>query len=319
MYLIAEIGFNHNGNLELAEKMIREAADAGADAVKFQTFKADDIALPSSPHYDLIKKGELSLNDHEALFKTAAAAHVDFLSTPFSKAGIDLLQQTGVPAFKIASMDCTNHPLLKLIAETGKPLYISTGMAGLSELADTLDFLKKHNCTDITLLHCISNYPAKAEELNLAVIPYLKSLFNVRVGYSDHYPGVEACIAAAMLGADVIETHFTLDKTIPGGDHSHSADPSDLKHLKQTLDLYKTMQGSRETIFNRPDRSCAKEYRRGVYAAVDLNAGEVINEENLFCTRPESDFSPNDIEHLKGRPLARSIPACHPVTRESLA
>ena len=318
MYLIAEIGFNHEGDIELAQKMIQAASDNGADAVKFQTFQARDIALPTSAHYDLIKQGELTENQHTILFETAMKSGVDFLSTPFSDSGVKLLDKIGVSAFKVASMDCTNKPLLKQIARTGKPVYISTGMAELYEIAQTLHFLETSNCSEVTLLHCISHYPAKAEELNLSIIPYLESIFNVPIGYSDHFPGVYACIAAAMQGAAVIETHFTMDKTLPGGDHGHSADPRDLKHLKNTLELFRTMAGSKDKIFNRPDRPLTKDFRRGVYAAEHLTAGSRIEKTQLFCTRPESDFNPDDMEYLEGRILTKNIPVNQPVTRDAL-
>lgn len=318
MYLIAEIGFNHEGDIELAKQMIKAAAENGADAVKFQTFNASDIALPDAPHYSLIKDGELTPEQHELLFKTAVDEGVEFLSTPFSMTGVDMLDELGVSAFKVASMDCTNTPLLEKIAKKGKPMFISTGMTELHEMADTVNTLKNAGCTDMTLLHCISHYPAETEDLNLDIIPYINSVLNVPVGYSDHYPGVDACIAAAMLGASVIETHFTLDKTREGGDHAHSADPADLGYLKKQMDLFFKMKGNRENIFNRPDRSCKKDYRRGVYVASDMKKGEIIKGENLFCSRPESDFTPHDIKYLEGRTLTSDIKANKPITRDKI-
>lgn len=319
MYLIAEIGFNHEGDIELAKEMILAAADAGADAAKFQTFKADDIALPSSPHYSLIKKGELSLNDHADLFQTAQKAKIDFLSTPFSKTGIDILQKIGVSAFKTASMDCTNKPLLKQIAKTGKPVYLSTGMADLPEIAESLRYLIENKSGKVSILHCISHYPAKTSDLNLEIIPYLKKLFNVSVGYSDHYPGIEACFAAAILGAEVVETHFTLDKATPGGDHSHSADPDDLKELKRRVHLFEEMKGSKDALYSRPDRNCAKDFRRGVYALKDLNRGDIISETDLFCTRPVSEFTPDDIKKLTGKTVTKHIPTNNPISKDFIA
>ncbi len=318
MYLIAEIGFNHEGDLNLAQKMIHAAADAGANAVKFQTFKARDIALHSSPHYSLIQKGELSTNDHMVLFQTAQKAGIDFLSTPFSKSGVDILQKIGVSAFKVASMDCTNKPLLKHIARTGRPIYLSSGMADLPEIAESVRYLNKNHSGKISILHCISHYPAKTTDLNLSIIPYLKKIFNVTVGYSDHYPGIDACFAAAVLGAQIVETHFTLDKTTPGGDHSHSADPDDLKELKKRILLFEEMKGTIEAIYNRPDQECAKDFRRGVYASRDLNKGDIISESDLVCARPASEFSPNDIEQLKGKTVSRHIPADSQISKNAI-
>lgn len=318
MYLIAEIGFNHEGKMDVARDLIHAAAEAGADAVKFQTFRAGDIALPSSPHYDLIKQGELTHENHVDLFETAQKAGLDFLSTPFSLGSVDLLQKIGVSAFKVASMDCTNLPLLKHIAATGKPVYLSTGMAELHEIALSLNRLKAWSKGEVILLHCLSLYPAGAKDLNLDVIPFLRSLFNVPVGYSDHYPGTDACFAAAAMGAQVIETHFTLDKSIPGGDHGHSADPHDIKKLKEKLVLFEQMKGSKEAVYFRPDKKCALDFRRGVYAGRDLVEGNQIQADDLVCSRPPSDFTPNDIRELVGRTLKESVSAFNPITRETV-
>jgi len=314
MYLIAEIGFNHGGDMILAGDMIQAAAQAGADAVKFQTFRAQDIALPSSPHYAMIQKGELSLKDHMKLSEIAQKYSIDFLSTPFSTEGVDLLMKVGVSAFKVASMDCTNHPLLRYIAKTGKSIYLSTGMARLEEIADSLDELAQNNCTEVAVLHCISKYPAAAEDLNLDIISYLKEKFKVRVGYSDHYPGIEACFAAAIQGAEIIETHFTLDKTLPDGDHSHSADPADLIDLKTRFTLFSTMTGSRKIIDQRPDQGFAKDFRRGVYTRRAVKKGERLTETNLYCTRPPNDFTPDDIKYLNGKILNQDLAANSPVS-----
>jgi N,N'-diacetyllegionaminate synthase len=207
MYIIAEIGFNHEGDLTLAEQMIRAAASAGVHAVKFQTYRAKDLALPSSPHYEAIKCGEMDLGQHQRLAAVAQDCQVDFLSTPYSPWAVDLLEQVGISAYKVASMDCTNTYLLKYIAQTAKPVYLSTGMANVSEIGETLEFLRQEQSGPVTLLHCISMYPASAEVLNLEIIPFLRTLFEIPVGYSDHYPGTKACLAAAMLGATVIERH----------------------------------------------------------------------------------------------------------------
>ena len=226
MYIIAEIGFNHKGDMGLAEEMIRSAADAGVNAVKFQTFRARDIALPSSPHYSLIKAGEMNVDDHVKLKMMAKGCGVDFLSTPFSPWAVDVLEEIGVEAYKVASMDCANKHLLGLIANTKKPIFLSTGMATLAEIAESMEFLQEKDSGTVTLFHCMSIYPPKAKDLNLNIIPFLRSVFGVPVGYSDHFPGIKACFSAAVLGAEVIETHFTLDTSMEGPDHHHSADPS---------------------------------------------------------------------------------------------
>lgn len=307
MYLIAEIGFNHEGRLDVAEQMIRAAAQAGAHAVKFQTYRADDIALPTSPHFEAIRCGEMSRDDHARLAAVAKDCAVDFLSTPYSPWAVDLLESLDVPAYKVASMDCTNHHLLGYIARTAKPIYLSTGMATLPEIAETLAFLKEIGSGPVSLLHCMSLYPAAAADLNLAAIPLLKDLFGLTVGYSDHYPGTAACLAAAMLGAEVIETHFTLDCALPGGDHGHSADPAMLKRLIDDIQLFESMRGDKNALLARPDRKYAKDYRRGLYAAADLKTGTPLTADQLYLTRPAAELSPSDLERLTGKPLAADL------------
>jgi len=318
MYLIAEIGFNHEGNLDVAEQMIMAAAQAGAHAVKFQTYRADDIALPTSPHFEAIRCGEMSRDDHARLAAVAKDCAVDFLSTPYSPWAVDLLESLDVPAYKVASMDCTNRHLLGYIARTGKPIYLSTGMATLSEIAETLAFLKEIGSGPVSLLHCMSLYPAAATDLNLAAIPLLKDLFGLTVGYSDHYPGTAACLAAAMLGAEVIETHFTLDCALPGGDHGHSADPAMLKRLIDDIQLFESMRGDKNALLARPDRKYAKDYRRGLYAAADLKTGTPLNADQLYLTRPVAELSPSDLERLTGKPLAVDLARFAAVTTETV-
>jgi sialic acid synthase SpsE len=204
-------------------------------------------------------------------------------------------------------MDCTNTHLLKYIAQTGKPIYLSTGMATLDEIANTIEYLKEKKSGPITLLHCISIYPAMAGDLNLHIIPFLKHLFDLPVGYSDHYPGTTACLAAAMMGAEVIETHFTLDSSKEGGDHRHSAEPDALKKLMVDIALFRTMQGDKRAIFHRPDRRYARDYRRGLYAAGNLPKGKILQEEDFLLCRPISELSPNDLTWLIGKTLEQEI------------
>ena len=317
--IIAEVGFNHEGDMEKAMAMIRGAAEAGADAVKFQSFKATDLALPGAAHFELIRSGELSEEQHRELFEEARRLGLSFLSTPFSRVNVDLLERIGVGAYKVASMDLDNRHLLEHIAGTGKPVYLSTGMALLSEIAEALEHLDKCGAAEVTILHCIANYPAQAEELNLAAIPYLKRVFGVPVGYSDHYPGTKACLMAALLGAEVIETHFTLDTSWPGGDHAHSATPQSLGALIEDLRLLKEMEGEPILGAKRPDRANAGQFRRGLYAARNLSPGERLTEEDLLLCRPPSELSPNDLEWLLGREVRTAVAAHEPLRRSHIA
>jgi sialic acid synthase SpsE len=316
--IIAEIGFNHEGDMDLAVEMIEAAAAAGATAVKFQTLWAEDIALPSAPHFENLKAAEMDLDRHRRLAAGAKASGVEFISTPFSRRAVDYLEEVGVKRYKIASMDLTNTDLLGYVAQTGKPMIVSTGMTTLAEIAGCLEFLTERGAAQVSLLHCISNYPCAANELNLDMIPLLKNIFDVPVGYSDHYPGVKACLAAVMLGAEIIETHFTLDTTKPGADHEHSADPESLKSLIENIRLFGQMRGRPDYLKNRPDRDKAELYRRGLYAAKDLPAGVVLGREDLLFCRPESQLSPNHLGRVLGRKVTRPIKAFQEITWEDL-
>ena len=316
--IIAEIGFNYEGDLKPAARMIKAAAKAGADAVKFQTYKAKDISLPTSSHYEAVKKGEMGLEQHRKLVKIAHGCGIEFLSTPFSPWAIDVLEKVGVPAYKIASMDCTNKYLLGFIAETKKPIYLSTGMATLSEISETLYYLSEVKSGPVTLLHCMSLYPAEAKDLNLAIIPYLKELFGVPVGYSDHYPGINACLAAAMHGAEVIETHFTLDVTKEGADHYHSVDAEMLRQLVVEIDLFQQMKGTKQGCYNRPDRKYATQYRRGVFTAKSLKKGDTLREEDLLLCRPTSQLKPEDLKWLEGGTIKQDIEEFQAVDRDAV-
>lgn len=315
-YIIAEIGFNHEGDLSKAKEMIHAAASSGANAVKFQTFRADDIALPTSPHYAMIKSGELTLDDHSRLAQEARERGVEFLSTPFSEWAVEVLEQIGVSAYKIASMDLTNRPLLACAAGTGKPLYLSTGMGTLAEIATAVEYLGEKEATGLTLLHCVSSYPAQAKDLNLATISFMRQTFQVPVGYSDHFPGVQACLTAYMLGAEVIETHFTLDNTVAEGDHPHSATPQQVSTLISEITLFQEMTGENSLLMHRSDRDSAKDFRRGVYASRNLESGTTLEQDHLMLCRPETELGPNDLDWLIGRNLRKDVPEFTPLKRE---
>lgn len=318
-YIIAEIGFNHAGDLNLAEKMIAIAAENGADAVKFQTYRAFDIALPSASHYNSIQCGEMSLKEHQRLAAFSHKHDLDFLSTPFSSWAIDILEQVNVPTYKIASMDCTNKPLLKLVAQTKKPVILSSGMSSMDEIGESIDFLTSEGCPKVTLLHCQSLYPATAESLNLKAIPLLKEIFNIPVGYSDHYPGPDACILAASLGAEIIESHFTDDTTREGGDHMHSLDGPGLKKLVESIDLQNKMLGTTRGVFQRPDEKYRSSYRRGVYFRNNLPKNHIITEDDLYFSRPFKSTSPNNLGEILGKKLTESVSALDEVMVESLS
>jgi sialic acid synthase SpsE len=255
----------------------------------------------------MIERAEMNLEIHQQLALIARECGVDFLSTPFSNWAVDILEKVDVPAYKVASMDLTNYPLLSYIVQTRKPIYLSTGMATLSEITATVDYLKEKSVNELYLLHCLSLYPPKAEELNLSVIPFLKEVFNVPVGYSNHFPGTKACLAAFMHGADIIETHFTLDTSLPGGDHANSTDPVQLKQLVEDIQLFITMRGSGDISSKRADRININLFRRGVYAVKDIEQGTPLSKELLIFCRPPTELSPNDLKWIEGRMIRRKV------------
>lgn len=319
-YIIAEIGFNHEGILEDAVEMIELAAEAGADAVKFQTFKAGDIALPTSPHYSAIKQGEVGMDMMRALKKVCDEQGVDFLSTPFSHSAVDQLEELGVVAYKVASMDCSNAMILEYIASKGKPVYLSTGMSTLEEIRQALAMLREHGAAEVIPLHCISKYPADVDDLQLGLIPSLSNELGCAVGYSDHYPGNLACLAAVMQGAAVIETHFTNDTNRPGGDHSHSCDQQSLAELVTFARNYERMiGGSLADLATRSDRDLTSVFRRGAYAAADLPAGNTLKAGDVVFCRPEAEFGPSDVSAIMGKTLTRPVKANAPITVGDLA
>lgn len=317
-YFIAEIGFNHGGNIGLAKKMIESATSSGVDAVKFQTYRAQDLALPSSKHFKTIKAGEMNLKQHLGLAGIAKANKIDFISTPYSRQAVDLLEKAGVKAYKIASMDLTNTELLRCVAKTRKPLIVSTGMATLSEISSAIKILRSLKSGPVTLLHCISKYPANPEDLNLSFMDRIRQVCGCPVGYSDHTKGTMACFIAAIFGAAVIEKHFTLDSSMRGADHYHSAEPWQFKKLIEDVRLAFSIIGRPENFKNRSDRPAAAYFRRGVYALVDIPKGSDILREHLACCRPESEFSPKDLDKIIGRRARCDIKANTPLTNKCL-
>ena len=297
-YIIAEVGFNHEGDITVAKEMIQAAAESGADAVKFQTFSATDIALPSSPHFEAIKCGEMSYETHAELANTAKKCAIELISTPFSAKAVDLLEQIGVSRYKIASMDLTNPELLQRIAATRKPVIISTGMALLSEIIQCTELLHTLNITDYTLLHCVSDYPPESKAVKLNLMRKLIAVCNCPIGYSDHFPGIDACFIAAIYGAKIIEKHFTLDNNKEGADHSHSATPQMLKELKNKIQLFLELSGNDTEFSTRSDLTNAPLYRRGMYAKNKIMKGETITRDQILLCRPESELGPVDLGHI---------------------
>ena len=315
VFIIAEAGVNHNGSIELAKQLIDVAAEAHADAVKFQTFIAEEVVSTDAPkaeyqkqitdasesQLDMIKKLELSKEDHQELMDYANHKNIMFLSTPFDEKSVDLLVELGVPLIKISSGEITNHPFLKYITKKNLSIILSTGMSTLEEVAEAVSVIKEAGCNDLTLLHCTSNYPARMEDCNLLAMKTMEDAFDVPVGYSDHTPGIYVPLAAAAMGACVIEKHFTLDKNLPGPDHRASLEPADLEEMVRGIRLVEKARGSSVKAPVESELEVRDVARRSIVSKVDIPAGAVITEDMLAFKRPGTGVAPKDISTILGK------------------
>lgn len=321
--IIAEAGVNHNGDLHLAEQLIVAAADAGADAVKFQTFVADRLVTvtatkanyqkqttaASESQHAMIRRLELTRPMHERLLAYSQERGIQFLSTPFDLPSINLLAELGLPRFKIPSGEITNLPYLRHIGSFGKPIILSTGMATLGEIETALEVLETAGTgrDQITVLHCNTEYPTPMADVNLRAMLTIRDAFGVAVGYSDHTPGIEIPIAAVALGATVIEKHLTLDRTLPGPDHQASLEPDEFAAMVRAIrNIEHALGGGRK----RPSPSEAKNKpiaRKSLVAVVAIRAGEVLTPENVAVKRPGTGLSPMRWDKVMGRVATRDF------------
>jgi N,N'-diacetyllegionaminate synthase len=308
VFIIAEAGVNHNGSLELAKKLVDVAVDAKADAVKFQTFKADKLVCKSASkaeyqkeatdrdesQFDMLKKLELDLAAHEELIEYCKQKNIMFLSTPFGFDSIDMLIKLNIDIFKVPSGEVNNLPFLRKIGGLGKKVIISTGMTNLGEIETALDIVMEAGTekNNITVLHCNTEYPSPMEDVNLRAMQTIKDAFKVNIGYSDHTPGIEVPVAAVALGASVIEKHFTLDKNMPGPDHLASLDPSELKEMVRSIRNIEIAMGNG---IKKPSQSELKNKviaRKSIVAAKNIKVGDLFSEDNITVKRPGNGISP---------------------------
>jgi len=306
VYIIAEAGDNHNGSFEMAIRLVDAAIAAGADCVKFQTFKTEEViskrALKADyqkkatgndeSQFEMVKKLELPFDDFIKINNYCIEKHIQFLSTPFDLKSIEFLDTLDLPFWKIPSGEITNLPYLLAIAKTQKPVVMSTGMCEMEEIRMATDVLKNNGTPQITLLHCNTEYPTPFEDVNLNAMQTIKEHFGVAVGYSDHTLGIEVPIAAAALGATVIEKHFTLDKTMEGPDHKASLEPDELLAMVSCIrNIEKAMGGT----MKKPSRSERKNIsvaRKSIVARCAINKGELLTKENITTKRPGNGLSP---------------------------
>lgn len=307
VFIIAEAGVNHNGSIELAKKLIEKGAEAGVDAVKFQSFKANKLVTVNAEkadyqvanigkndenQYVMLKKLELDYDKHQELMDYAKSKGVMFLSSAFDLESIDLLVDLDLSVFKIPSGEITNLPYLRKIAQTNKPVILSTGMATLGEIEAALEVLKNNGTTDITILHCNTEYPTPMSDVNLTAMNTMKDAFKVKVGYSDHTLGIEIPIAAVALGALVIEKHFTLDKTMEGPDHKASLEPDELKQMVKSIRNIEEALGNGVKTPTESERKNKVVARKSIVAKTAICFGEMLSEENLDIKRPGTGISP---------------------------
>ncbi len=325
-YVIAEIGANHNGDMGLCREMIAAAKESGAHAAKFQSWTEDSFISKAeyarNTSYSDTKKHFGSLHEMVHAYQMTEAMHheiagycdevgIDFLSSSFSAAEVDLLRDMNVPAIKIASMDVTHPRLLRYAARTGIPIILSTGMASLDEVALAVHTLQEAGDSPLALLHCVSVYPPEYNTIHLRNMPMLEQAFDLPVGFSDHTLGTSVPLAAIALGACIIEKHFTLDKSLPGWDHAISADPTEMAVIcREGLNVFEALGSSVRTV-SEAELKKRRAFRRRIVLARAVPAGHVLTVEDLDFKRPGTGIAPTEYEYVVGRRAARDLEADH--------
>jgi len=331
-FIVAEIGVNHNGSVKMAKKLIDSAKEVGADAVKFQAFKAERIVTkyaekavyqkettdPQKSQYNMLKKLELSDAEMKELHGYARKRNILFLSSVFDEESVDLLDRLDVPAFKVASGEITDLPLLRYMARKKRSIILSTGLSTLEEIGEALGIFTVEGITDIVLLHCITSYPAKAEEANLKMMDVLKKKFGFPVGFSDHTLGTAIPIAAVALGAVMIEKHFTLDKKLAGPDHRASLEPKEFEQMVQGIKNVECALGTGVRELTPEEEGIKKAARRSIVARVLIRKGTVIREDMLDCKRPGTGLEPKYVHKVIGKKANKDIEADELITLEKL-
>lgn len=315
VFIIAEAGVNHNGSIEIAKKLVDTAVFAGADAVKFQTFKAENLVCRNvqkadyqlettdkqETQFDMLKKLELTVDMHKELILYCSEKGIMFLSTPFDIESLNFLVQCGVDIIKIPSGEITNYPYLRAVGRTGKKVIFSSGMSTLSEVREALKVLKDNGSNDITVLHCNTEYPTPYADVNLKAMLTIKKELGVAVGYSDHTRGIEIPVAAVALGAQVIEKHFTLDREMDGPDHKASLEPSELKEMIREIRNVEIALGDGEKKPSESEKKNIPVARKSIVAKRDIAMGELLTEDNLTTKRPGTGITPMQWKNVIGK------------------
>ena len=330
-YVIAELSANHNGRLETALAIIEAAQRAGVDAVKLQTYRPDTITLDSEAEdflikgglwhgrtlYDLYEEAHTPWDWHKPLFDHARALGITIFSSPFDTTAVDLLEDLNAPAYKIASFEAVDLPLIRYVAATGKPMIISTGMADADEIAEAIVAAREGGCRELAILHCVSGYPAPAEDYNLRTIPDMIARFGLVTGLSDHTLDNTTAIASVALGASLIEKHFTLDRSGGGPDDSFSLEPAEMAALCRDARTAWSALG-RIDYGRKSSEQGNVQFRRSLYFVKDLKAGEVITPDAVRSVRPGYGLPPKLMDQVVGRRVARDVPANTAVTEDAV-
>ena len=316
--IIAEAGVNHNGSIKIAKQLVDKAAEAGADVIKFQTFKAEKLVSKSAKQaeyqkknignesddsqYNMLKKLELSEQDHQILIDYCQQKGIKFFSTAFDLESIDYLHSLNLGLWKIPSGEITNYPYIKKIAQFGEPVILSTGMCELDDVSAAMNVLLDNGVKrdQITILHCNTEYPTPYEDVNLKAMLELQEKFKVKVGYSDHTRGIEVPIAAVALGASVIEKHFTLDRNMEGPDHKASLEPDELKAMASAIRNIEKALGTKKKTISESERKNIAIARKSIVAACPIKKGEILTEQNMTVKRPGTGISPMKWEEVLG-------------------
>ncbi len=323
VYIIAEAGVNHNGNLDKAYKLVDAAVKTGADAVKFQTFTAEALVSPMTQkvayqmdttpheesHFDMLKQLELSKKEHQLLFKYCVKKGIEFVSTPYDVESAKFLNELGVQTYKTASADIVDLTLHRFLSETGKKVIIATGMATLGEIEEVVNIYPDKS--KITLLHCVSNYPCSIESLNLKAMQTLKHAFNVEVGYSDHSVGSLAATISVALGGSVVEKHFTLDKTLPGPDHRASSDYLEFSELVDSIRSAEVALGSPAKLCQAEEAEMAAVSRKSIVLSRNVKKGEKITEDHITLKRPGTGLYAREIENVLNKQASCDLSKDH--------
>ena len=329
-YIVAELSANHNGSLERALESIKAAKESGANAVKIQTYTANTMTIKSNKKdfliegglwdgyqlYQLYEEAHTPYEWHKDLFKYARDIGITLFSTPFDETAVELLESLNTPAYKIASFELTDLPLIKLVSQTKKPLLMSTGMASENEIEEAINTARENGCKSILIFHCVSSYPAVTEQSNLSYIKHLKDTYNVEVGLSDHTLNNSAVISAITLGASAIEKHFTIDKT-EGADGEFSLDIEELRDLVKTARTTWLSLGNGKNSRSSSELENRK-FRRSIYFIRDLKAGSLITNKDIKRIRPAYGLPPKFYEYILGAKLLKNVELGDPVTWESI-